>query len=223
MPHTNLRGDSFEQHVGPQEKKKPETKARTYTRNSHWLERRASGEKNLIARSRNRWTAGALRLTRGTNIHTMWWEQPPRGAARCGANRRRLKYIEGGANTQKLGGNTQRRSAHIQKCGAMTHKRGANTENDVQRERATEHKAQTPRKYREETRALDDEATALERKRNQNFECPGFTPAANYRRPGRLGARANVAGRNPPKPPPDPAFGLLPPAHQRILETSGEN
>ena len=123
------------------------------------------------------------------------------------------------ANTRKTSGNTQRRSAHTQKCGARTQKRGAKTRrkdrercskreshktqtSDTAQAQRMDHNAQTPRKHREWTKALDDATTALERKRNQKFECPGFTPTANYRGPGRLGARADVAGRNPRKPPP---------------------
>ena len=95
---------------------------------------------------------------------------------------------------------------------------------DTAQAQRMDHNAQTPRKHREWTRALDDAATTLERKRNQKFECPGVTLAANYRGPGRPGARADVARRNPHKTPPlDPLFGLPPPAHQRILESSGEN
>ena len=123
------------------------------------------------------------------------------------------------AETHKDGAHTHRNAAQGHKNGGQ--RLGAKTENDVQREsyrtqtsdttqaQRMDHNAQTPRKHREWTRAMDDAATVLERKRNQKFECPGVTPAANYRGPGRPGARADVAGQNPCKPPPRPALRTL--------------
>ena len=89
------------------------------------------------------------------------------------------------AETHKDGVHTHKNAAQGHQNGRQ--RPGAKTENDVQRERATEHKPQTPRKHREWTTMLrhrantenahrHDAATALERKRNQKFECPGVTP-----------------------------------------------
>ena len=96
---------------------------------------------------------------------------------------------------------SHRNAAQTHRKTAPKHRNAAQIQTTAFKQTGTIYKPQRRCKEKEETRALDEEATALEKKRDQNFESPGFTPAANNREPGCPARGADVAGRNPPKPP----------------------
>ena len=106
-----------------------------------------------------------------------------------------------GAQTHRNTVPSHRNRAQTHRKTAPKHRNAAQTQTTAFNQTGTIYKPQRRRKEKEETRALDEEAIALERKRDQNFESPGFTPAANNRGPGCPAGGADVAGRNPPKPP----------------------
>ena len=151
---------------------------------------------------------GAVRLTRGTNTQMMWWKQTPRGATQTDRRRRnaqRAAQSQGNATetdrtvalthrnaapSHRNGAQTHRKTMPSHRNGAQTdrkttptHRNGAQTQTMTFKEIGTIYKPQRRRKEKEETRALDEEATTLERKKDQNFESPGFIPAANNRGP----------------------------------------
>ena len=146
-----------------------------------------------------------MRLTRGANTQTMWWEHTPRGAAQIDRRRRNAQRA---MQSQGNATETDRTAALTHRNATPSHRNGAQTQTTAFKETGTIYKPQRRRKEKKKTRALDEEATTLERKMDQNFELPlPPTIAGRAIQP----AEPTWLGETCPNPPPDPAFGLPPP------------